>query len=522
MSEPEPTTEHAGIEISKRLILINSISSILRKVIVVGVLVWVQQLYARKLDPAEYELLPVTAAFLVFFPLIPTMFAAGLRRYVTDAYARGDEDEVTSIITTMTPILAAVAAVVLVLGGACAWFIGSILDIAPEYLDQARIMFALMIFGLALRVVVSPYGFGFDLKQRFVLRNAIGLGFELLKTALLVALLSISLKVMWLVVANISATVLELAVATAVSRRLVPALRMKAGAFRRELIEPMLNFGGWSVVIQVSLLVRDAADSLILNKMSTEVETNSFHLGGLLDRHIRHTYFETTANAQPVMTALNATGQDERLRNTFFRLSRYSLWALALPAAPLIVFRDELVALYLEERAALYASAGIVMALLMSRVAVIFPNTLLGMIAAAKAQVKPVALRAAGMSGANLALTFYLVGVRGMGAVGSALATMLVTVIGAPLFNWTLALRLTDARMSDWLRATFLPGLVPALAAAPVWYALWWFVAPDTWLALFACFAGGAAVYGLALLSVLRPEDRADLGRLLARLRPRR
>jgi O-antigen/teichoic acid export membrane protein len=508
----------SGIEISKRLVFANALSSILRKVLVAGVLVWVTQLYVRRLDPAELALLTLTGSLMVAFPLIPSMFAAGLRRYITDAYARGAVQEVTGIVSTMAPVLWVAAGATAVLGGICALFIEALLDLDPELVGKARLMFALTMLSMALRFAAAPFGLGFDLKQRFALRNAIGLGAEVFKTLLLIWLLSIRIDVLWIVVANTLATVIELAVTTVLSRRFVPALRIERGARRPGTLGKLVNFGGWSVVIQIALIVRDSADALILKHLANDVEVNNFGIGSKPDWHVRSTYIEATANAQPAMTAFNALGQQDRLRRAFFRLSRYSLWALVFVCLPLIVYREEAVRLYIREQAAVYTTIGTVMALLLARALVIFPNTLIGMIAAAKAEVRAVAWRSAVMSASNLLLTLYLVGALGMGAVGSALGTLSVTAIGAPLLNWSLAFRLTGTRWPEWLREVYLPGLVPLALAAPVWLGLWRWAPPQSWTALGLHFAAGWLVYLAALPLALRPEDRADLRALMARL----
>jgi len=143
-----------GIEISRRLAAINSASSVARKVLVMTVMVWLQQYLVRHLSLEEYALFPVLMAFLLFFPLATNIFTAGLRRYITDAYAKGDEETVSEIVSTMTPILAAVAGVLLAAGLTCAYHIDSLLEIAPGLEGDARFMFTLLIVGAAFRVPV--------------------------------------------------------------------------------------------------------------------------------------------------------------------------------------------------------------------------------------------------------------------------------------------------------------------------------------------------------------------------------
>ena len=510
-----------GIEIDRRLAFVNSASSVARKVLVMTVMVWLNQYLLKHIPLEQYAIFPVLMAFLVFFPLATNLFTAGLRRYITDAYAKGDEDTVSRIISTMTPILAAAAGLVLASGLVAARYIDSLLEIAPGMEADARFMFTLLIAGAAFRVLVTHLGLGFHLRQRFLLRNLIGLAAEVFRTILLCALLfGVSVSVKWVVVAMVVTNVLELLIVTAVSFSLAPSLRYRIRPIQREVAAPLLSFGGWSFLTQISLMIRESADVMILNKLSTASQVTSFHLGTLVDTHVRHTYFEATGAVQPAVTAMNAQDQHARLRATYHRLCRYSLWAQLLPALPVIVFRDELVRFYLDDTAEVLSAAAVVMALLMARAVVIFPNAILGMIAAAKAEVKPVAIRACVISGANLALTFYLVGALQLGAIGSALSTLIVTVVGAPALFWPLGLRLTGSNFGDWFRESIRPGLIPGLVALPVWVAVRQVWPSTGWYSLGGAFLIGALVYGLALVwGAMGREERAEL---FAGLRRRR
>lgn len=511
------------IAIDKHLMLVNGASSVLRKVLSLTVLVWLQQYLVRRIDAGEYSLLPVLSALIVFFPLLTTMFVAGLRRYVTDAFARDEEEEVTRLVSTMLPMLVGMAAVLMGLGGFAAWHIDSLLEIEPGLLDDARWMFLLLVFGAALRIALSPLGMGFDLRQRFLRRNLIGLAAELFRTALLLVLLLLSTRVLWVVVSSTAATVLEVLWTTRASVRLVPAVRFRRGSFRREAARPLISFGGWSVLNQLALMIRDAADPLILNRLATPAAVASFHLGSLVDRHVRTTFLVASSAALPAVTAMNATGQEQRLRAAYLRMSRYALWGLGFLAVPLVVFRRELMQLYLGQTYSTYAAAAAVMGLLLARVVVIYPNSILGMLAAAKTEVRALALRGALVSAANLALTFYLVGARGMGAVGSALATFLVTIVGAPLLNWSLGLRLSDTGLRQWLASTLLPGALPIASTAGALLAWQRVAPPDSWLELFAACLLGSGVYAAALwFGAMGAAERRELGRYVARFTSRR
>lgn len=58
------------IEISKRLVLINSASSVVAKVLNVCVLIWLYQHLLRRISPEEYALYPPLMGVMAFAPTL--------------------------------------------------------------------------------------------------------------------------------------------------------------------------------------------------------------------------------------------------------------------------------------------------------------------------------------------------------------------------------------------------------------------------------------------------------------------
>src|SRR5690606_15222238 len=106
------------VPISKRLLLINSSSSFATNLLNISVLVWLQQHLIKRIEPAEYAIYPLLMAVLLFVPLLSTLMIGGVGRFVTEAYARGDERRVTQIVSTLLGPLAGVALLLLIGGGA--------------------------------------------------------------------------------------------------------------------------------------------------------------------------------------------------------------------------------------------------------------------------------------------------------------------------------------------------------------------------------------------------------------------
>lgn len=515
--ESEQSSGMAGIEISKRLIYVNSVSTVLKSVLTLSVFLWLQRYLVQNVRAEEYEVLAIVYPLLLYTPFLITWVTSGLARYVIEAYAQGDRDRVTSIVSTMFPLTLGVGTLVLLVGSVLAWKIDVVLDIAPEYVADARFMFFLLVLPNAARTIVMPFMVGLEIKQKYLFMNVAGLVLEIVRiTILFLLLFGVSPRVLWVPVAAVPMGLVEIAIFCTLSCRLVPELRFRWSAVRREHIGPIVSFGGWTGVARMSAVVREMAAPLLLNRLSIPVEVGGYRLGSFVERRFYPVVLGPLRTMQTALTAMHATGQEERLRRYYFKLSRYMLWIVLFFATPAIVYRDELWTLYLgPQKASEYAAAPLVMALLFTKFLFLFGQPVLAQVALAKAEARTMAMRVTVIELSSVTATAIVLWLGG-GAVGAALALVGASAIGGPLCYWTLGLRLTDARMGDFLRETLGRGLIPTAFALPVWVGAWLVAPPAGWLALAGYSALGAAVYAGVLLGFcLDPYERADFKKAL-------
>jgi len=505
------------VEISKKLVLINITSSVVARVLNVFVLIWMYQYLLRRISPEEFSLYPVLTGIMAFTPLLTVVLTGGLGRYIVEAYAKSDENRVTQIVSTMFPLLLGVALIILVAGLILAWNINYVFHIEAERLIDARLMLGLLVFSAAVRLPLSPFGVGMYVRQRFVLQNLIAVSAEFLRIALLCALLlGVSTRVLWLVVASVSAEVTRLLVSQYVSRRLVRSLKFSLHHIRWSIAGELLSFGGWNLVAYLANTISEGLIPFALKKLATAVDVTSFHMGSLPFRQIEDGSWMLRTPLQPAMTAMHATGSKDRLKNAYLRVGRYGLWAVLAIAVPLMIYAKEVVLLYVGDT---YVSAAMVMILMMATFPIKYGNLMLAQLSLATAEVGPVARRELATQVVLVGLIGYFVWYLRWGAVGCAMAVFVGTAIMYPLLSWPLGLRMAGTSFREWLRETLWPGLVPGLVAAVVWIAAKSYIHPFSWLGVGACTAVGMVCYLVVLLLCLREYDREQLWDLLGKAR---
>ncbi len=508
------------VEISKRTVLINSISSLLEAILSMSVLLWLQQFLARRISSEELAVFYVVNSLMMYFPLINMIAGGGVARFVMEAYARGDDRRVTQIISSMFPVCLAAGAVVLLVGLAVAFSIEHWVVIEPQFLSDARLMFVISIGMLALHVSYLPFSVGFWVRQKFMAMHLIALGVEVLRNATLFALLfGFGPRALWIVVASVPANLLSMLVKWRISRRLVPALRFHRKEIRRELIRPIFVFQSWNLLARVATITRVATIAPLLKNLGTAAEVVSYRWGSVVETRLFPTALSPLGTVQPALTAMYATGQIERLRRHYFRFSRYVLWAFLFLAVPLIAYQEETWRLYLGPKYEEYHLAGTVMSLLFLKSFYVFPQPVVAQVALAQAKNKPLTIRTFAIE-ALTALSIWYAIAAGYGPTGVALTIVIVGAITTPLLHWTVGLELTRSTFGAFFRETILPGMIPTVVAFPIAYALHVFFSPSTWIALGLQCALVEAVYvGVILAFCLNPSERADLRKVLAKAR---
>ena len=509
---------NSRVEISKRLVLANSASAVLARVVNLSIVVWLYQFLLRRISPEEYSLLPVLMSIILLLPLVTMVLTSGLSRFLVAAYAQGDDRAITQIVSTMFPLLLAAGGVLLLLGLAFSSCADKFLSIPPGQLGDARLMMVLLTLPIAVRLPCSPFTVGLYVRQKLVLYNIINVGDQLLRLLLLfVLLVGIGARVLWVVVANVTAELCLIAVLVLVSRRAIPALRFRVHEIRWERARALMSFGAWSTLGPLASQVRQTLVFLILNKMATPLDVAVYDLGSMPRRQIDAWSDVLGLPLYPVVTSMHAIGATSRLRSVYLRGGRIALWAALAVALPAMIYAQTLIRLYVGST---YLEAAVVILLTLGCLPLTNAAWMLWQVASATGRVRATGLRAIVTQLVVIALAFYFAGVLGWGAVGAALASFLAGVISSVFLLWPLGLRLADVSFGTWVRQTLIPGVTPGCFAALVWMALDLVIKPNSWTALGLCTAAGALCY-LAILLVfcLEPPDRRDLTEALARAR---
>jgi O-antigen/teichoic acid export membrane protein len=504
-------------ESSVRRYGINAVSSVGTRILQLTVLVWVNQFLLKRIEPQEYSLYPLVLSLMVFAEIFRTIFTAGIGRYIVEADSCDDDSKVTRIVSSMFPVLVLLAALIALVGGLAAWQLEHILNIEPAYLLEARMMLLLLVSSFCLNVVAAPFTEGLYARQRFVALNLIGLGSEVVKNLILLALLfGVSAKVIWLVVSSISAGIGALLIQIVMTRRIMPAIRFRKEYFSIEVVKTLTGFGAWTTIGGISSLVSSTVPALLLNRFGSAVDVTAFHLGRLSDVHLRGLIGAAGAPAQPALTMIYATRGGGALTELYNRGGRYYLWVALVLVGPLMVFGKPIIELYVGAR---YQQAADVIFLILGIYPFLWASAMFFQVAHAMGKVRTYYICDILIQILAMAGLLYAVAYRGLGAWGAAMALALAHGGIHLLLVWPAGLSLVGGTWKSFARQTLVPGLLPFAAALAACYSFRSLIEVNSWLMVGLGSLISLAFYSVVLLLFcLDPLDKGLVGRASIRL----
>ncbi|MBI9097299.1 MAG: hypothetical protein JEY91_02425 [Spirochaetaceae bacterium] len=511
----------SNVEINKGLVLKGTSSGLIARIINVGLVVWFNQFLIRRISAEEYSIYPLVLAIMSLLLIIQIAVDNCNSRYITAEYAKGNLDEVKRISSTMIIYNLIICLFLIVIGIFLCWKIDKILTINPLYINSIRIMIAIAMLSLIVNLIISPLKAGIVAKQKYIESNIIEVFVEVFRLIFLCILLFfVSTRVIWIVVATESAKLLGNLACMMISIRSIPALTFSISSVEIKRGYQLLTFGGWTFIGEVANRIRISINPIILNNLATPFDVTSFHIGTLFPRQIHRARIIATNSIFPSLVAMYETRQKERLKNTFLKFGRITIWTYMLIALPLIIYSSDFIKLYIGNQ---YLRAGPVIILVLINEIPYLGLSMIDELSRALARVKSLTIRSIIILIFNLSITIYLVGFLKMGAIGAALGTLISGAFIRTAIMIPMGLQLTGLDLPTWLNKTVIPGFFPCLPGASIWILLKLLHAPDTWIKLILYGLAGAVVYFIFLIKFsLQPDDRKDLNRIRSYLSSRK
>jgi O-antigen/teichoic acid export membrane protein len=206
----------------------------------------------KGLGAERFGFLSVIWMLIGYFTIFDLGLSRTLTKLVADRLATGREDDIAPLASTALIIVIASSAVMSVIVAlAAGWLAGRIFGGSPALIPEASTAIAYVAAGLPFVLLATLMTGLLEAYQEFALLNAVRIPVGILILVAPLAVLPFSRHLGTITGVLVGLRVLNAGVLTLLSLRIVPQLRRRILEFHRELVRPLMTYGGWLTVSNV-------------------------------------------------------------------------------------------------------------------------------------------------------------------------------------------------------------------------------------------------------------------------------
>lgn len=405
-------------------------------------------------------------------------------RYIAEARAEGDKDEMNRVWITAFALLGAIS---LVLTPPLILLAGPLVDLfnVPEALQpEALTAFVFVLAQLLLELPGRAFGALLEGSQRYGLWQITRVFQTLVLSAGMIAVLLAGKGIGWLGIVTFGGQVATFALLAVLTLRGVPGARFSPRLISWQATRKLANFGGQLFAFRLLSSVYRQMDKTIIAIYLSVSSVTTYEVGNKL--YTSAALIQSLATSALVPAAAFNRDEPGRLRELLLRGSNYTL-ALSMPfMTAAYIFAEPLIRTWIGGQEGAVTPARLLLLALVPSFAMVVGQTML----VGLGIVKPMIWMVAGWTLTNLVLSLWLVGPLEIN--GPIVATLVSTVILFLPVTW-LILREIGVGVAEWTREVFLP-VLPGFAAQVGVGLLLLPVAEKTGSLLVVSLLGGATI----------------------------
>lgn len=459
---------------------------------------------ASVLGQSRYGVWVIIFQTIFYFSLLDLGLTSALTRYISKYLSDNNFNRINRTLNTANLLYFIVGALVLLgIYGFIELFFDYIRIADPDTASEGKT--ALLILGafMAFNFIALPFGNTLGAFHRYDLNNLLTVGEEIVRTLLMVYLLSQGHGLVALALVILLMTVVRHLIAAALLLKLYPDIDIGRNYIERSSASLLFNYSRISFGISLCWLLLFNTDAFLLGLLGSAALAGIYHPGAQLMRYLRSLVNALAIPLIPAVSHKEAQGDLDPVREVYLKAVRYIAFLSFALAAGVIVYAQAFVDLWLPTG---FSEAAPVMQILAIGTAFLLPQIIGHAILFGIERHRLLFIVLIIESALKLGLSIVLIpryGLLGMAAAAAVPQFLLYATLYPYLVGRTLGLPFTRI-----LRLTLTSAAVALLIAGPASWFAHWAIVPITWTHFFIGVAiVTAAVLGGAWL-IAEPEDR--------------
>lgn len=335
---------------SSTRVLVNTAIQYLRTVLTVIITLYTSRIIFDNLGENDYGIYTLVGGVVTMLSFISNSLSSTTQRYLSYNHGKGDKGLMIKVfnnsVVTQTVISVAFCFLLLILTGPV---FNHFLNIAPERMEAARIVYYLMIATLFFNLQSTPYLATLIARENILYSTLVQILDAVLKIPIAISLIYISRdKLIWYSFCCALLIVLNYLCYYVYCKRHYDECRhFRFKSFDPSLFKEMFSFMGWMIYSTGCVVGRTQGIAIILNKFFTTAMNAAYGIGLQVSGQLSFLSNALTTAIRPQI--IKAEGADNRTRT--IRLSemacKLSFLLMGIISIPAILHMDDLLGIWL-------------------------------------------------------------------------------------------------------------------------------------------------------------------------------
>ncbi len=295
-----------------------------------------------KLGNDAYGILALVTSVLGFFAFLDLGVTNAAVKFVSEAYAKDDIDEISKIISSSLSVFIMAG----VLGGVLIALITNtlvqrVLKIPASYVSDSTFAFYVASCGLVLNMVVGVFASVPKAIQRYDLATKVNIivGTSLTLSMVLTVYLGYGLK--QIIIINFLSSLISLILYISITKKYLKGVSIRM-RFNPSTFKKLFQFGKYSLVVVFSATFYYQVDKLLIGSFLGAASVAFYVVPASIAAGIFSIIVSLMVVVFPLCSHLYATGEYDKLRELYLKASKYGFIVVVSIATPVIVLSTQI------------------------------------------------------------------------------------------------------------------------------------------------------------------------------------
>jgi len=300
----------------------------------------------RGLGTDRFGLLSLAWVVLGYFAIFDLGLGRATTKFVAEALGKGEEKEIPRIAWTSVTVQALFGLLgSMVLIALTPLLVGRILNVPPELIGEAKVMFYILAPSVPIILISSSFQGILEAFQRFDLVNAVKIPSSTLTFLLPLFGLYFGFRLPGIVMLTLLARIGALLVYIMLDFRIMPQLRKYSGSL--SLFPHLFSFGGWITVTNIVSPILVYLDRFLIGSLLSMASVAYYSAPYEMVTRLSIISTSLSVTLFPAFSSLEGVENKEKIGTIFARSVKYILLTLGPVVLIVMLFARDILGLWL-------------------------------------------------------------------------------------------------------------------------------------------------------------------------------